>query len=123
MRKINNNDLLELAQLIVENIKLEFEKEYLSGNLVKTMYLENDENGIHIRIPAPRYNMKRFIEKGEIVYNNRGSYASELDIRGSVYWLYKKRYASGEHKDYVDRAIDKALEVWTENHGLFIDEL
>lgn len=111
--------LLELKDLIIAELNMEFEEKHLTGNLVDTIYCEYTEDGIRIVIPAEVYNFYQWFVHGIKVPSNRttGSYASELDKRGSKFPVYDKkgrRYfvKPGNHKDFVNKCINNALEKW-----------
>ena len=46
---------------------------------------------------------KEFSKTGKIVYTYNGSYASQVDVTGGF---------SKEHKDYINRCIDKSVREW-----------
>lgn len=107
---INEFDIEELADLIVEYIKDDFEEIYLSGNLRDTINITPTERGFEIEIPADRYNVSQFRKKGIVIYTGKGSYAEEVNTITGGY--------SGEHIDYVERGIMKAIVEWTAKHRL-----
>lgn len=111
---MDKNEQLQLMNLIKMNITLEFQK-CASGNLKNTMYITETPTGYELHIPAPRYNQKLFREKGVIKYTYRGSYASEVDIEGSSYWLNHKKYLTGNHKDYADIAVEKSINAFVKS--------
>lgn len=120
MSTIEKKDLDRLAALIVENIKADFATKRLSGNLVNTIKVYNSEYGIKIEIPAPVYNMYRFFKDGVVIPSARGgSYASELNDKGSSFMYYsesgkRELKTPRNHIGYVDRAINNALSTWLE---------
>lgn len=115
---LEQKDLDMLRDLIVLYIKEDFEKKHLSGNLINTIYSEPTEKGLKIVIPAQVYNMFIYQTKGIIIYNSTKSYASELDRKGSEFYIYtrlpngsyqKKLIKPHNHKGFVNNAINKAI--------------
>lgn len=96
-----------LADIIVKNIREEFQEKHLSGNLADTIRVEkyngSDGIGYDVVIPAETYDIKEFSKTGKIVYTYNGSYASQVDVTGGF---------SKEHKDYINRCIDKSVREW-----------
>ena len=99
----------QLANLIVECIKQDFEVKFLSQNLINTInvYQKEDETFV-IEIPAVMYDLKVFKKKGVVIHNNYGSYASRIDSTGGF---------SGQHKDYINRSISKAIDLWMKENN------
>ena len=95
-----NSMVYDLANEILTEIKKDFEVTYLSGNLRDTLKVYPTEDGITVEIPAQRYDIKKFTKEGVIIYTE-GSYAQAVDEYGGF---------SKKHKDYVERAILKAIE-------------
>lgn len=105
-----------------KNIKRDFQKVHLSGNLMDTVtvewlsssqyhflnglietgeFLEKPQKVAIIHIPAVRYDLKRYREDMVIIHHPEwGSYAQEVNITGGF---------SGKHKGYVENAIYQAL--------------
>lgn len=109
MKIISEEDTRTLAYLIERNIREEFSSKKLSGNLVKTMKVEEGEDGeMRIIIPAEAYDMYMYLTKGIIIHNGRGSYAQKLNDEGS--YIFGK--SIGNHKGFVQKAIDRALTEW-----------
>ena len=108
MNKVSQADLELLAEMIIQNIRADFAVKHLSGNLVNTIQVENTKDGIKIIIPAEIYDIYQYLDKGVIIKTGQGSYASELDINGSSFGRNKTH----NHKGYVDRAIDNAVNMW-----------
>lgn len=108
-----------LIDYIYDNIKQEFEEKHLTGNLMKSMYITQDNEGYHLHIPAEIYDIEKFWKEGVVVKKNTGSYASKLDTEGSEFDLYWKDKETGKwkhkhmeprnHKGFVDDAIDEAI--------------
>lgn len=97
-----------LVKLILEELRKEFETVRLSGNLINTIKVYKEDGKWIIDIPAQMYDINRYKKSGVVVYNNRGSYASEVDKSGGF---------SGKHVDYVDRCIANAIQLWmTQNN-------
>lgn len=101
--EVSENDKRLLADLIIYYIRKDFEIVHLSKNLVNTIRLEKTNNGYAVIIPAEMYDISQFRKKGVVVHNNKGSYANEIDSSGGF---------SGQHKNYVDRAINSAIQNW-----------
>lgn len=119
MAKIDQKDLELLAEIVVKNIKAEFEIKHLSRNLVNTMRIENLGNEIKIYIPAQTYNMLLFRQKGVVVHTSHGSYASKLDQEGSSFMIYPGdtrkgsfRTKPGNHKGFVEKVIQESIREW-----------
>lgn len=104
-----------LAKHLLDEIYIEIHKEFedfnLSGNLMNTMYIDGE---FSLYIPAERYNISKFIDEGVIIYTNNGSYASEVDIHGSIY---------GYHKDYIYQRINNAINKWVAKNGLQVESI
>lgn len=92
-----------LATLIVEEIKKEFESIHLSMNLVNSIKIYDNDGKLTIEIPAQMYDIKKYKSSGVIIYNRKGSYASEVDKSGGF---------SGKHTDYVNKCINVAINRW-----------
>ena len=122
--EIGRKELDRLASLIVEKLKEEFSDKHLSGNLIKTIKVENLGDQIIINIPAKTYNMLLYQTQGVVVHTSNGSYASKLDEKGSEFYAYPngtrkggKFIKPGHHKGYVDKIINKAIEEWSKSIG------
>lgn len=99
-----------------KNIKNDFKKIHLSGNLMDTVWVEDvrspsilecefygtkPQKMAVIHIPAVRYDIKKYREEMVIEHHPEwGSYAQEVDVMGGF---------SHKHVGYVERAIYKAL--------------
>lgn len=115
---VSDEDMLLLANLIVQYIKEDFQDKHLSKNLINTISIEKTNDGIAVVIPAEKYNMPLFIREGIVIHSGRGSYASSLDEVGSIIRLPRSgpgrpnEKKLGNHIGYVDKAIKKAIETW-----------
>ena len=116
---VSDEDLMLLANLIVENIKKDFEQKHLSGNLANTIEIAKTDTGIQVIVPAEKYNMSMYMKKGVVLHTGTGSYASKLDEEGSVIRFPRsggpgrpKEKKIGNHKGYVEKSISDAIEVW-----------
>jgi hypothetical protein len=114
---IERNSLRVLADLIVQNIKADFESKKMSGNLMNTIQVLENENGIEIVIPARTYNMLLYQTQKVIVHTSHGSYASKLDKEGSSFFKYPYKTRKGSyrvsprnHIGFVDKAINQGLD-------------
>lgn len=117
--EVSHEDLEKLAQIILKNIREEFEIKHLSGNLVNTIEVVNTPDGIQIVIPAQTYNMLLYQTKKVVVHTSHGSYASKLDKEGSSFMLYptgtrkgSHRINPGNHKGFVDKVIESSINEW-----------
>lgn len=115
--EITEEALTLLKDLIIQEIKKDFEEKHLSKNLVNTITWEKNEEGFNIIIPAEIYNMYKFFKEGVVISKGIGSYASHLDEVGSEFMVYPKkgkRFLSTPHNHigYVERAINSALQQW-----------
>lgn len=122
--EVGEKELQELAETIVKKLKEEFKLKHLSGNLINTIKIENYGGEIKINIPAQTYNMLLYQTKGVVVHTSHGSYASKLDEEGSKFYKYpngtrkgSKMVKPGNHKGYVDRIINSALQEWSSSIG------
>lgn len=104
---------LTLSRYILEEIRKEFDLKHLSGNLARTMKITNRNGNVSIEIPADKYDINIYKKTGTIVYKGHGSYADKLNQYGSMY---------GNHKGFVDRAVDAAIKRWKIHYGLNIKE-
>lgn len=117
--KVGQRELELLSQVILKNLKEEFEFKHLSGNLINTIVIENMENEIKIRIPAQTYNMLEYKRSKVIIHTTHGSYASKLDKEGSSFMVYlnesrkgSKRISPRNHIGYIDNVINKSIAEW-----------
>lgn len=110
---ITQEDLQELARIIIENIRKDFELKHLSKNLINTIYVTELDGEIKIHIPAETYKMFLYMRKGVVVHDGKGSYANTLNEHGSEIKFGKYDLHPGNHKGYVDEAINKALITWS----------
>lgn len=106
-----------LAELIVRNIGEEFSEKFLTGNLVNSIKIEEDSEGISIRITAPKYSFKEWFLNKVIKPTYKGSYAQQLDSQGSHIISYdkngKRKYKYlGNHKGYIENCIKSAIDEW-----------
>lgn len=122
---ISQSALEELAQIIVKKLQEEFAVKRMSGNLIKTIQVEEQEGDIKIIIPAKTYNMFLYQTEGVVVHTSNGSYASKLDTEGSSFMVYpygirksSYRVNPGNHKGYIDKIIQESLAEWVEKSGL-----
>lgn len=91
----------QLAEAIKTSIYDEFTQKHLSGNLMSTMAIAENEDDVQLRIPAVRYDLKEWNKNKAVVYHQEwGSYANAVDISGGF---------SRTHQSYVDRAITKSI--------------
>lgn len=105
---------LKLAKIIIQNLKAEFDKVHLSGNLANTITIKqyqniNGDSGFDIEIPAQIYDVVLYRKKGVVVYTGKGSYANAVDVTGGY---------SGLHTNYVDNCIRKSISQWLTLMGL-----
>ena len=103
MAKVTDEMLFTLQNLIMNELNFEFIGKELTGTLRMSIKPEKIEDGIAITIPAPRYSKKILFEKGYIQYTGKGSYASQVDKRGS--WF-------NNHQGYVEECVQKAIKKW-----------
>ena len=116
---MGEKELRILAEIILRKLKEEFAIKHLSGNLMNTISVEMLGDEIKINIPAQTYNMLLYQSKGVVVHTSHGSYASKLDEEGSNFMIYPNenrngsyRIHPGNHKGYVDRIINSAIQEW-----------
>ena len=128
MARVTDDQLLMLSFLIVKKIKEEFAIKKLSGNLLNTISVTEDADGIHINIPAKTYNMLKFQVEGVLVHTSNGSYASKLDMVGSEFPLYDSegkyigRAKPHNHIGYIERVLLSAIEEWKGTCSLSVTE-
>lgn len=120
MPTLSDDDLKQLSDLIVQNIKKDFANKHMSKNLINTIQVEKTNDGIAIIIPAQAYNMKLFQQKGVVLHTSHGSYASKLNDVGSEFFVYPNESRKGSYKStphnhigYADNAVNSAIELWT----------
>lgn len=99
----NDKDLKILADLIKKNIQEDFENIHLTGQLMNTIKITRTTMGFEIDIPAELYDLSIWYDKKVIVHTNNGSYAQIVNEDGGF---------SGEHINYVERSITKAINEW-----------
>jgi len=128
---LDNNNLTitasmlhSFAENIEQEIKNEFKRMHLSGNLMKTTYVmdfSSEQEGVgysRVYIPAVRYDLDKYIKEGTMIKHPEwGSYANELELNGSFAFKPKKKH---RHKGYVGKAIEKALSLWAEQNNMEI---
>ena len=102
------NEKLKLANIIVENIKKEFEKVHLSGNLMETIFVNVIGNNVEIEIPANIYDLEKYLNEGVVIFTGEGSYASDVDIYGGI---------SGKHKGFFERCANQGVETYFKSQG------
>lgn len=109
--EITNELLLDLALEIKRFIEDDFSEIFLSGNLADTLKVGVLNNTtVYVDIPARMYDIEKFRQDKVVVYNKGDkSYADEVDRYGGF---------SGEHVNYVERAINNALESWSQKHDI-----
>ena len=104
MGEIEVKDKVRLADLIRKNINESFETFYITRNLVNTIKIKYDENfNFTISIPAQMYDFEQWNKKKVVVYTGKGSYAQLVDKKGGF---------SKKHKNFVEKAIKKAIRQW-----------
>lgn len=100
----------KLASFIAQRIVDDFELVHLSGNLMDTIRIENQKGTIRVIIPAIRYSIATFKQRGVIIYQEGlGSYAEEVNKRGGI---------SKKHKGYVERALYDGINDWLSYLGI-----
>ena len=108
--EVTNELKKELALIIIELIKQEFKIKHLSMNLVNTLKVYRTESDSWVvEIPAEMYDISKFKKDGSIIYTKKGSYASKVNDTGGF---------SGTHNNYIDRCINKALQIWMSKNGI-----
>ena len=124
--ELSNEDLEELASVIVEKIKEEFAIKKMSGNLVRTIQVVASEDKVEIIIPANTYSMLQYQTRGVIVPTWHGSYASKLDLEGSEFFIYPYGTRKGSFKVYprnhigfVDKVINEGVNEWLARKGKY----
>lgn len=111
------SDAERLGKNIAKQIKSEFAKKHMSGNLTGTMrYGKLKGDRYYVHIPAEVYNMYQYQMHGVIVPTGKGSYASQLDKEGSKFFVYDRRggrrwIEPKNHIGYLDSSIRKAINV------------
>lgn len=100
-------EMLILANYIKQEIERDFESKFVTHNLADTIKVYNtirEGDGtpyVCVEIPAEMYDASLWKNKRALVFTGEGSYASEVDIKGGY---------SFSHKNYVQRAIDDAVD-------------
>ena len=102
--ELTKADLEKLASIIVLKLQEEFAIKHLSKNLINTIKVEHLGDQINIVIPAQIYDIGEYKSKKVIKYTGKGSYASDLDEN------------SENHKGYINRVIDSAINEWRGNY-------
>ena len=117
---MGEQELELLSNIILRKLREEFSVKHLSGNLINTIQIEKSADEIKISIPAQTYNMLLYQEKGVVVHTSHGSYASKIDEEGSSFMVYPNDGRKGayrvyprNHKGYVDKVINSAIQEWT----------
>lgn len=102
---IDRGDKRQLIQYIRDVINDDFlgTGKFITRNLINTITIEKTETGFKLNIPARMYSFKEWNKNKAIVPYGNGSYAQRVNVTGGF---------SGVHKNYVERAIDKAINRW-----------
>lgn len=92
---------MQMAQAVYAGIYQDFLLRHLSGNLMGTMEIVYTEEDAKVRVPAVRYDLKKW-NKDKIVVSQpwRGSYASAVNDTGGF---------SRTHQEYAERACIAAV--------------
>ena len=115
-KEITFTDALDLEQLILEEIKEEFQDKYISHNLINTIQVTYDlhRGRIVIDIPAKMYDINHYNKTGEIIYGPKmidgiayNSYDDLLETTGGF---------SGLHKNYLIVRVLNAIRLWEGKH-------
>lgn len=106
--------VVQLSELVRKYIVKNFEKVHLSGNLMKTIRVEYQDDKFFVVIPAEIYDVELYLEKKVIKYTGEGSYAQDVNETGGL---------SGKHINYVDKAIIEAIDEWVKVNNLDVGEL
>lgn len=119
---MTDRDMYDLAGLIREEIRSDFEGKHLSRNLMDTIRVTKTEGGFDVEIPAEIYSMYEYQVHGAIVFTGEGSYAERLNAEGSAFWSYRKDgsrrwVAPGNHVNYADEAVRRAVYRWIGKKG------
>ena len=100
---------LSLALILKNEFKKEFQTIHLSKQLYHSIQVfAGDDGKVHVRIPAPMYDVNLYRKRGVIKHISQNSYAMAVNRTGGF---------SGMHKDYVSKCIHNAINRWqSENH-------
>lgn len=114
---LSKKELRELMVFIEINLRKEFAKQHLSGNLINTLEFDETEDAVTLTIPARIYNFYQFQKNGVVIPRGNGSYASKLDRTGSEFVYYppeggRKFIKPHNHVGYVDKIINDAINQW-----------
>ena len=99
-----------LASYIVSELEKEFDRYYLSKNLINTIDVKFQDYGkkVIIDIPAQIYDVALYKKSGVILYKG-GSYAQKINETGGY---------SGKHKGYVEKCISNAIKKFLKEYKI-----
>lgn len=107
---ITEDSRKNLAEAIAKHLRMDFAEVFLSGNLRETITIEKSGNDWKVHIPAVRYDIQKFKDEGVIIkHPEEGSYAEAVNKSGGF---------SKKHKNYVERALEKAITEWLGEIGV-----
>jgi hypothetical protein len=106
---ISEAQLQDLANMIYDRIKGDFEWVFYSGNLRDTVEIKKVENGFNIIVNADMYDIPIYNQTNVIVYTGEGSYAEAVNKQGGF---------SKKHTRYIERAIQSAVMSWMLKYNL-----
>jgi hypothetical protein len=98
----------KLMRYIKEGIEESFGDKYITHNLINTITITTTETGFNLEIPAQMYDFKEWNRNRVVVPYGNGSYAQRVNKTGGF---------SKTHKNYVEKAINKAIRRWLKEYG------
>ncbi|MBR6515947.1 MAG: hypothetical protein IKT40_03735 [Bacilli bacterium] len=105
---IDKESKANLMNYIKENIEKNFSDKYITHNLINTIKIIPTETGFKLEIPAKMYDFKEWNKNKVIVPYGNGSYAQRVNKTGGF---------SGEHKNYIEKAINEAIHRWLKENN------
>lgn len=99
-----------LAQILADQFRQEFQSVHLSGQLLRSITVSEDEDGNYkVEIPPQIYDVGYYKKFYVIKHTSPDSYAIEVNLTGGF---------SGMHKDYVAHCLSRAVMTWAATNGI-----
>lgn len=125
LSQATEEDFQNIGDLVKKEFQIEFTKKFYTGNASRDeniLVIPSKEECVVI-FKAPKYSFKKYQETGAIVKTYKGSYASEVDIKGSKVLIYRtdedgnltnnyKILRPLNHMGFAQLCVERAIETW-----------
>ena len=121
----NEEDYQNIGELVKKEFQAEFTKKFYTGNAARdeNILVIPSKDDCVVVFKAPKYSFKKYQETGAIVKTYKGSYASEVDIKGSKVLLYNYDENGNitnsyrivrplNHMGFAQLCVERAIETW-----------